>query len=132
MEHANSYGQTFNEPVFLFLDIETLPSPTPPDLEEIQAPGNYKDEAKIRAYKEGKIDELHRAQALDSMRGQILAVGYAQSEDDPQVLIRGMDGIETEQELLTAFQGAIKFYNPITWVGTTSKLSTCNGYGEGH
>lgn len=117
----NSYGKTFNETAFVYVDIETLPSPEPPSLDEIQAPGNYKDEAKIRAYKESKVGELHRQQALDSMTGEILAIGYAIGDDDPVVLMRGVDGIESEQDLLGAFDDQIGKINPVTWVGHNLK-----------
>ncbi len=121
MENANSYGHQFMEPVFMFVDIETVPSPEPPSLDDIQAPGNYKDEAKIQAYKEIKVDELHRQQALDSMRGEILAIGYAKDNEQSTVYIRGIDGIETERDLLQTFQNEIKTCNPVTWVGHNLK-----------
>ncbi len=117
----NSFGMEFKEPVTIFIDIETLPSPEPPSLDEIQAPANYKDEAKIQAFKESKINEFYRAQALDSMRGQLLCIGFAIDDGPVQTLIRGMDGVNSEYDLLEAFSQEIKYCSPVTWCGHNVK-----------
>mgnify|MGYP000677458635 CR=1 FL=1 len=67
----------------VYLDIETLPGSEYPSLDEIQTPSNYKDEAKIQAYKEAKLDEVYRQQALDSMQGRILCIGVAVEDEEP-------------------------------------------------
>lgn len=59
----------------IFIDIETIPGEEMPSLDEIQAPANYKDEAKIKAYKEANQVELYKKQALDSMKGRIICIG---------------------------------------------------------
>jgi hypothetical protein len=60
----------------IFIDIETIPSPEMPNLEDIKAPANYKDEDKIKAYRKESQLELWKKQALDSMKGQIICIGY--------------------------------------------------------
>lgn len=59
----------------IFIDIETIPGEEMPSLDDIQAPANYKDEAKIKAYKEANQVELYKKQALDSMKGRIICIG---------------------------------------------------------
>lgn len=111
----------------IFVDIETIPGPTPPDLEDIQAPANYKDPAKIKAYKESKIQEAHRTQAFDSMRGEIVAIGFAvegpggKLHREPQVLIRDPALFEDEADLMEVFEEQIESYKPATWIGHNVK-----------
>jgi len=64
----------------IFLDIETIPGPVKPDPSEVEAPANYKDPEKIRAYQEAGVDKAWRGQALDSLKGSIICIGFA--EDD--------------------------------------------------
>ncbi len=105
----------------LYLDIETLPGPNRPDPSTIPAPKNYKDPAKIEAYQHEKVEDAYRAQALNSMQGRILAIGYAFEDEEPQVLIQGRDGIQSEAHLLEAFQGWLmskeKYLGYMHWVG---------------
>ncbi len=105
----------------LFIDIETLPGPTRPDPSEIEAPKNYKDPAKIEAYQQEKVEEVYRAQALDSMKGQVLAIGYALDDGPIECLIQGLDEIFSEPDLLEAFQERLfaEIKNPLIldWVG---------------
>lgn len=70
----------------LFIDIETVPGPEYPTLDDVLAPGNYKDPAKIQAYKKEKLEEVYRKQALDSMQGQILCIAWALDDDPMQSL----------------------------------------------
>lgn len=67
----------------IFLDIETFAGYKKPSLDEIKAPVNYKDPEKIRAYKEECLDEIWRKQALDSMKGKIVAIGVAIDDEEP-------------------------------------------------
>jgi 3'-5' exonuclease len=61
----------------IFIDIETIPSDTMPSLDDMSAPANYKDEAKIKAYKEANQLEAWKKQALNSMQGRIICIGYS-------------------------------------------------------
>ena len=99
----------------LFIDIETLPSDEMPSLDEIKAPGNYKDPAKIQAYKEDNQIELWRKEALISHKGKILCLAYAVNDDEPTVLTG------TELEIMTSFNDFLKgldhTVHQILWVG---------------
>lgn len=61
----------------IFIDIETTPSCTLPPLEDFKAPANYKDAAKIMEYRQNAQFEAYKKQALNSMHGQIVCIGYA-------------------------------------------------------
>ena len=108
-------------PAEVFIDIETIPGPQKPRLEDIPAPGNYKDPSKIQAYKEGKLEEAYRSQALDSMAGELLAIGIAIDDEPAQVEIRGLNGRDTELDLLAWLVNRTKNLSPIMWVGHNVK-----------
>ena len=109
------------------IDIETIPGPVMPSIEELMenAPGNMKKPETIRAWAEENQIELYRKQALDSMQGEILAVGWAYNGDKPTCHIRG-EGVD-EYELLEMVQEAIvptaKMQRGLapTWVGHNVK-----------
>jgi 3'-5' exonuclease len=111
----------------IYLDIETICGPTPPTIEELMAnaPGSMKKPETIRAWAEENQMEQYRKQALDSMQGEILAVGWTCNDDAPTCHIR-MDGV-SEEELLGIVQTFImpeirkhKGVTP-TWVGHNIK-----------
>jgi hypothetical protein len=106
--------------VEIYLDLETLPGPTRPDPSEISAPANYKDPDKIRAYQEAQVEEAYRKQALDSMRGQILCIGYAFDGGPADCLTVGIEA-QDEQDALEAFDAEIAkslvCHDTITWIG---------------
>jgi len=91
----------------LYLDIETLPGAEGPDPNEVEPPRNYKDPDKIAAYQREKAEEAYRAQAVDSMRGRLLCIGWAFGTEPAQAAILGSDDIETELDLLLTFQGSL-------------------------
>lgn len=91
--------------MFVYLDIETLPSPNPPALETIKAPANYKDPAKILAYQQEAQETEWRKEALDSMKGSILCIGYMLDEEEAHSFTVGLDG--TEEEVLRKFENVI-------------------------
>lgn len=111
----------------IFVDIETIPGKTTPDLEEIQAPSNYKDPKKIVAYKQAKLEETHRKQAFDSMKGEIVCIGFCvegpgQTEIlAPKALTRGLEGISDEEDLLDAFEEYVEPFENVCWVGHNVK-----------
>lgn len=98
---------------WVVFDIETAPLPNaadflePPDLDDITAPANYKDETKIAAYiEDAKVKRLEKhahdcadKAALDWNVGRIVAIGLqTESMDTPQV---GIAETETrEREIL--------------------------------
>lgn len=77
----------------VFIDIETIAGPKP-DLDSIVPDARLKDPVKIQADKEAKLDKAWRAQALDSIKGQIYCIGLARN-DDPVEVIVGIDEAET-------------------------------------
>ena len=95
--------------VRLYVDIETIPSPVAPSIEdlELQAPKTMKKPETIRAWAEENQEHEHRKQALDSMAGEILAIGYAWNDEEPEVLYRGPD-MPGEGDLLQAFELAVE------------------------
>lgn len=82
----------------IFIDIETIPSETMPSLDDLQAPANYKDEAKIKAWKEANQVEAWKKQALNSMQGRIICIGWSWNgesdtlvdPDDEESIINGL------------------------------------------
>lgn len=94
-------------------DIETAPMPNaadflePPDLDDIEAPANYKDPLKIAAYiEDAKVKRVEKHQrdcaekaALDWNVGRIVAIGLqTEGMDAPQVAIA--DSEKREREIL--------------------------------
>jgi hypothetical protein len=105
----------------IYIDIETLPGLVRPSPEDIEAPKNFKDPAKIRAYQEEKVEDAYRAQALDSMQGRILSIGWAIGDDPAQAMTVGLDAIEDEADLLRTFQELLLDHpidlSRLDWVG---------------
>lgn len=103
--------------MLLFLDIETIPGPIKPDVSEVKVPANYKDEAKIRAYQEEHLEEAWRRQALDSMSGSIICIGYA-LEDGPVTTFC----VEDEAKVVSDFAALVgelqgRYSEPLNWCG---------------
>uniref|UniRef100_A0A6H1Z6U2 Putative DNA polymerase n=1 Tax=viral metagenome TaxID=1070528 RepID=A0A6H1Z6U2_9ZZZZ len=102
----------------LYVDIETIPGETMPELSEIKAPANYKDPEKILAYQKENQLEAYKKQALNSMEGRILCVGYCIDTGKPGVLkVNVLSG--DEKELITEFERIVKtaFNEPYVFVG---------------
>ena len=87
------------------IDIETFSGWNKPSLDDIEAPSNYKDPDKIKAYKEENLDKIWRKQALNSLKGQIICIGYALNDGDVEVLFD-----EDEKKLLMQFNDVISKY----------------------
>jgi hypothetical protein len=99
----------------VYLDIETIPGPHPPDLEAMKAkaPSNYKKPEAIQKWAEENQEAEHRKQALDSMQGQILCIGVAIDDDEPQVCYdkERLQLVWLEENILDHLQGNI------VWIG---------------
>lgn len=93
-------------PQRIFLDIETIPGPDKPSWEDVAAPANYKDPDKILAYKQAHVEDAWRRQALDSMKGEIVCIGWALDDEPAHALTRSTDG--TEKALLLKFWECIE------------------------
>lgn len=103
----------------VYIDIETFAGQTPPAPESIAAPANYKDPDKIAAYQRDKLDEAWRKQALDSMAGQIICIGYAIGNDPVQTITVGID-VSSERSALEQLGMAaayIRTKDTIEWIG---------------
>jgi hypothetical protein len=82
---------------YLVIDIETRPSPELVNNEaywkerasELEAPGNYKDPAKIEAWKTDKLWQLRQEMALSPLTGQVCCFGvdYAAEPGAPAEVI---------------------------------------------
>ena len=110
------------------IDIETIPGPVMPSIEELmeKAPASYKKPESIRAWAAENQMEQYRKQALDSMQGEILAVGFAHNDDEPTCLIRTSQDIN-EKTLLALVEERlvqiVRTYKGVTpvWVGHNVK-----------
>lgn len=65
-----------------FLDIETRSSDTMPPIESVKVPGNISKPETVSKYQQDNQVEYWKRQALDSMAGSIICIGYA-FEDGP-------------------------------------------------
>jgi 3'-5' exonuclease len=103
----------------IYIDIETFAGPDKPEPESIPAPANYKDPAKIAAYQSEKVDEVWRKQALDSMAGQIICIGYAIAHGPVRTITVGQDAKNERHamELLGADASCIRTLDTLEWVG---------------
>ena len=88
----------------VYIDIETVPGEHRPSVDEVQAPANYKDPEKIRAYQIANVEESYRKQALDSMAGRIWCIGVA--IDDGPVAVSVSDN---EDELIIGLDKRIAY-----------------------
>lgn len=116
----------------LTVDIETIPGPTPPDMQELNPedylvkegshPKSWKDEDKIKDWytKKGqdlnqkyledldsqkvKQHDLHAKQSLDSLQGQIICIGYKlESNTGAKETYTEVCMEETEEKTVTYF-----------------------------
>lgn len=100
----------------LTIDIETWGGPTKPSLEDIKAPANYKDEAKIKAYREEKMKTAWKDQGLDSLKGEVCCLGYQYGGKEPVSIIG------TEEDIITKFANELSkdgviAHTQIYWIG---------------
>ena len=110
----------------IYIDIETIPGPVMPSIDELMelAPASYKKPESIRAWAEENQMEQYRKQALDSMQGEVLAVGFAHNDDEPRCYIRNN---ADEKSLLATVESElmriVKTYKGVTpvWVGHNVK-----------
>lgn len=109
----------------IFLDIETIPSQAPgaqqAAQDRIQAPANYKDPEKIKAYIEAKSEEAWLKTALNGTYGEVHTIGFAINESPVKTFTReNILTPESERELLESFWGTIAGADQastMVWVG---------------
>jgi predicted PolB exonuclease-like 3'-5' exonuclease len=85
----------------IFLDIETIPSDEMPKLEDIKAPGNYSKPEAILKYQTENQLELYKKQALNSMQGRIICIGW--SFNGKTEIVSGQD----ESQIMYIFSDAL-------------------------
>ena len=111
--------------IYITVDIETIPGPVAPDLNSIKAPANYKKEEAIQAYREANQESLHSKQALNSLEGQIICIGYKiecalQDFETITGIAYGNDEAKIIEDFYKVVDGALDnfpFGTTITWVG---------------
>ncbi len=91
----------------IFLDIETLPSPTKPNRDELKVPGNISKPETIEKWKDENIEKVYRDQALNSMQGQIICIGLL-SDDIPEWATISIETPDKEKYLLEQFINTIR------------------------
>lgn len=93
----------------LYLDIETIPTQRPNLIEMITAnvrpPGNIKKPESLAAWMRDKkpaaVDEAYRKTSLNGTYGEIICIGWAFDDEEPQAVWRLLDG--SEANLLMQF-----------------------------
>jgi len=113
----------------IFLDIETIPGPVPPDLSDIPVPGSMKKEETIAKWRtETAPDLLTQAwakESLESLKGRVCAVGFASGDDPVECVINGRE--DGESGLLAVFESKLKSivgrdsFPVVNWVGFNIK-----------
>lgn len=89
----------------LFLDIETVSQNEKPPLDSIKVPANYKKTETIAEYQKEHQDEAWRRQALDSMQGRIICIGWA-IDDEPIGILSSLN----ECDLILEFSTIISLF----------------------
>lgn len=107
----------------IYIDIETLPGSVQPSIDDLiaKAPGNLKKPETIQQWAKDNQENEWRKQALDSMQGRILSIGWAIGDDPAQAMTVGLDDIEDEADLLHTFQELLLDHpidlSRLDWVG---------------
>ena len=86
----------------IYIDIETIPSPTMPSMDELKVPGNISKPETIEKWKQENQESEWRKEALNSLKGQIVCIGYAVDDDDITIIT----GIE--REIIEYFADVVK------------------------
>jgi 3'-5' exonuclease len=99
----------------LFIDIECIPSDIMPELASIKAPANYKDPDKILAWQKDNQLELYKKQALDSMEGRIICIGWYDDDCFQYCCSNEHINILALEDAIIKMQG--QYIEPITFIG---------------
>lgn len=110
----------------IVFDIETAPLPAThinAMMPVFEAPANYKDEAKILAYKAAMEQVWRDKAALSPLTGQIIAIGYMSAQDNVPVIllegepVYGMDNRDERNLIQTFWQYYLLNYDKFHFVG---------------
>lgn len=95
----------------LFFDIETRANPlTINFMEQPSAPSNYKDQEKIDAYIDRKMEEQIEKAALDADFGKIVAIGIKEDNNPIESWVTGSSQIGDERDALIWFWQKLKIH----------------------
>jgi hypothetical protein len=109
------------------LDVETIPTQNKKfiDAIDVACPGNYTKPESIEKWnlekKPALIEKAYRDTALDSTKGELIVIGWAINDADPQCVFRRPG--ESEGDMLRAFYDLLTihteagFYSEILWIG---------------
>lgn len=106
--------------IHAYIDIETIPGPVMPDPETIVPPANYKNPDTIKKFQEENVESAWRKEALVSVKGRVLVIGFAFNDGDVMSVQHNGNG-KGEEEVLRAFWGhlekELKNARGFEWVG---------------
>lgn len=118
--------------VFLYIDIETIPSQKPGAFEEVfksvKHPGTITKPESIEKWYSEKADEAamneYRKQSFDGLYGEIISIAWAINDESPRVLYRGKTG--SEKDLLSGFFEDIAY--PVDMRGNRAVITKWVGH----
>ncbi len=114
----------------IFIDIETIPGQSEQikqglvrdaqaQKDSVKAPANYKDPDKINEYLQAKykeildgVEDAWKRTALDGGFGQLLMIGYAIDDDEPQVIWFDHKHQDAERHVLENFFAELRDLKP--------------------
>ena len=113
----------------VFIDIETIPGPEKPKKSEVSPPGNMKKAETIAKWfaEKGETarEELWKKQALESLKGRVICIGFAVEDNPVEALCW-----ENEEEMLKGFWSMVqeqnRFGDPVRWVGFNNRSFDMN------
>jgi len=109
------------------IDVETIPTQNPAFMNfDVPCPGNISKADTIAKWeaekKPGLIDDVYRKTSFDSTKGELIVIGWAIGDEEPQTVFR--DKNEAESDLLRGFYDAIAphlaaggFHSRVLWIG---------------
>ena len=104
----------------LIVDIETTASDKMPPLDSIKIPGNISKPDTIAKYQIENQEKAWRNQALNSLEGRIICIGYC-TLDSEIVTICSHDESAVMSEFNEEVSGLMGIYNePLVWTGWNS------------
>jgi len=98
------------------VDIETWGGPNKPTADDIKVPGNYKKPEAIDNYIKENLPDAWKKNAVQSLKGEIVCIGYAFTNDPPQTIIG------TEEAIMDGFvnaliQEGVTHLTQVYWIG---------------
>lgn len=102
---------------YLIVDIETTASDEMPPLDSIKVPATHKKPESILAYQQEHQEEAWRKQALNSLEGRIICIGFCTLDSDV-IVLSGYDEAANMRAFNDVIAGYMGVYNePLVWTG---------------